>query len=140
MEVSLAVICDYASVSQEGKLNIMGVFQEINPPVLPFAFPMMYLVVEMEAGIAEADTQKHIQILLIDQDGNQMLDFQGDVTVPPIAAPGGRAYTNINAGLNGLNFEAAGNYAFHILVNGEEKRTVPLKVNSPPAAIGGADE
>lgn len=44
MDVNLALLADYANVSQDGKLNIMGIFQEVNPPVLPFALPQMYLV------------------------------------------------------------------------------------------------
>src|SRR5215217_3944288 len=48
MEVKLAVLADYANVSQDGKLNIMGIFQEINAPSLPFPLPQMFLVVPFE--------------------------------------------------------------------------------------------
>jgi hypothetical protein len=43
VEVTVTVLADYANLSQDGKLNIMSIFQEINPPVLPFALPQMYL-------------------------------------------------------------------------------------------------
>ena len=39
VDVRVAVLADYANVSQDGKLNIMGIFQEINPSFLPF--PML---------------------------------------------------------------------------------------------------
>jgi hypothetical protein len=35
MEVTLAVLADYANVTGSGKLNVMGIFGEVNPPVLP---------------------------------------------------------------------------------------------------------
>jgi hypothetical protein len=50
MEVTVAVLADYANVSQDGKLNIMGIFQEINATSLPFVLPQMYLVMSFSAG------------------------------------------------------------------------------------------
>ena len=41
MDVTVAVLADYANVSQDGKLNIMGIFQEINPPMLPGLAPKL---------------------------------------------------------------------------------------------------
>jgi len=35
MRVKLAVLADYASITREGKLNILGIFDEINPQQLP---------------------------------------------------------------------------------------------------------
>lgn len=79
MEVSLAVLADYANLAQDGKLNIMGIFQEVNPPVLPFALPQMYLVISLVAGPAEFDTTKDIKIALLDNDGNE-------ITIPDLDA------------------------------------------------------
>ena len=50
MEVSLAVLSDYANVTGDGKLNIMGLFGEINPPVLPFSLPTMFLALALTAS------------------------------------------------------------------------------------------
>jgi hypothetical protein len=35
MDAVLAVTADYASVSSDGKLSIMGIFQEITPMAFP---------------------------------------------------------------------------------------------------------
>ena len=39
MQVPLAVLADSANVSQEGKLNIMGIFTQINAQSLPCDTP-----------------------------------------------------------------------------------------------------
>jgi len=52
MEVVLAVLADYANVSQEGKLNIMGIFDIISSEKFPTFHPEMKLVVQFEASIA----------------------------------------------------------------------------------------
>src|SRR5215217_4763717 len=82
MEVKLAVLADYANVSQDGKLNIMGIFQEINATALPFPLPQMYLVLTFEAGPAEFGSEKQLRVVLVDSDGNERMSLKGQVKVP----------------------------------------------------------
>jgi hypothetical protein len=49
MHVNLAVLCDAANVSREGKLNILGEFDSIHASSFPLTYPTMVLVVRMEA-------------------------------------------------------------------------------------------
>ena len=65
MDVTLAVLADYANVSQDGKLNIMGIFQEVNPSEIPFVLPQMYLVLSLTAGPAEVGLARNIRIPLL---------------------------------------------------------------------------
>ena len=133
VEVKLAVLADYANVSQDGKLNIMGIFQEINPPFLPFPLPQMYLVVSFSAGPAEIGTVRNLRIPLLHSDGQELLAMEAQMTIPRPNRPGSRAYINQTIGLAGVTFERPGDYAFSILVGDDEKATVPLHVNDPPA-------
>jgi hypothetical protein len=131
VEVTVAVLADYANVSQDGKLNIMGIFQEINPPVLPFALPQMYLVVSFTAGPAEFGSVRNIRIPLLHSDGQEILGMEAEMRVPSARRPGSRAYINEAIGLAGITFTQAGDYAFHILIGDDEKAAVPLHVNEP---------
>jgi hypothetical protein len=132
MDVTLAVLADYANVSQDGKLNILGVFQEVNPAGFPALVAQMYLVVSFEAGAAEFGTEKHARIALLEADGSEVMSMEGPMVVQHPPRPGSRAYINQVLGLQGLTLPRPGDYAFHILVNGEEKRAVPLRVNELP--------
>jgi hypothetical protein len=131
MEVTVAVLADYANVSQDGKLNIMGIFQEINPPVLPFALPQMYLVLSFSAGPAEFGTTRNIRIPLMQSDGQEIFSLQAQMQIPRANRPGSRVYMNEAIGLAGVTFHQPGDYAFSILVGDDEKATVPLHVNEP---------
>jgi len=132
MDVNLALLADYANVSQDGKLNIMGIFQEVNPPVLPFQLPQMYLVISFVAGPAEFGSTKNIRIALLESDGSEMLTLEGEMEVPrQVPRPESRAYMNQVIGLNGVTFHRPGDYAFSILVGGETKETIGLHVNEP---------
>jgi hypothetical protein len=137
MEVTLAVACDYANVSQDGKLNILGVFQEVNPLGFPFVLPQMYLVVSFEAGAAEFGTEKQIRIALLESDGSEVMAMEGPLPVQQPNRPGSHAYINQVLGLQGLTFAHTGDYAFYIVVNGETKRVVPLRVNEPVQPVEG---
>lgn len=129
MDVTLAVLADYANVSQDGKLNIMGIFQEINAPTLPFPMPQMYLVMSFAAGAAEFETTRHLRIALLHGDGQELLALEAEMRVPRPKRPGSKAYINEAIGLSQIVFERAGDYGFSILVGGDEKATVPLHVN-----------
>jgi hypothetical protein len=136
LEVTVAVLADYANVSQDGKLNIMGIFQEINAPDLPFALPQMYLVLSFSAGPAEFGSLRNIRIPLLHSDGREILAMEAQMQVPWANRPGSRAYINEAIGLAGVTFEQPGDYAFSVLIGDDEKATVPLHVNEP--STGGA--
>jgi hypothetical protein len=131
VDVTVAVLADYANVSQDGKLNIMGIFQEINPPALPFVLPQMYLVLSLTAGPAEVGLARTIRIPLLYSDGQEILSLEAQMRIPSSRRPGSRANINEAIGLAGLTFPQAGDYAFHILIGDDDKATVPLHVNEP---------
>ncbi len=131
MDVSLAVLSDFASVTQEGKLNIMGIFGEVNPPGLPFSLPLMYLVIVFDASPAEIGSDKNVRVVMLDGEGREGLRIENTLAVPPGGRPGHRANFNAILALQGVTFQQPGDYQFSILINGEEKRSVPLRVNEP---------
>jgi hypothetical protein len=49
MHVSFALYCDAANISQEGKLNILGVFDALQIGALPAVHPRATLVVRLKA-------------------------------------------------------------------------------------------
>lgn len=128
MDVTLALLADYANVTREGKLNVMGVFSLINAPALPWVHPQMQLVLELEAGPAEWDTQKDIEIKLLDADANSILTAGGSIKVPrgksgrPVRIHSIMTFGNVK-------FDAEGDYIFAILIGGETKKHVGLTVN-----------
>lgn len=131
MKVTLATLCDYANVTVEGKLNILGTFQEINAPVLPFALPVMFLVVGFSAAPSEAPSKKQVTVKLLAEDGAELLTAVQEIDLPKPPRPGARLLASTVLGLAGIAFPKAGDYAFSILVDGDEKESVPLRVNSP---------
>ncbi len=133
MEVALAALCDFASITAEGKVNILGVFGEVNAATLPIALPQCFLVLSFSAAPSEAGSAKHLRIVLMGPDaGAPLISLEQDLPVPASPGPGRRAYFNLMFGMAGLMFPSPGDYAFDVLVNGEPKASIPVRVNAPP--------
>ena len=129
MEVKFAVLADYANITREGKLNVLGIFDVVNTSKFPVMLPTFYVVVSYSAGAAEFGTDKDVEIVLCDEDGNQLFKAKQVLNVIRPNKIGTLFTTNQIAGIVGFPFEKPGYYQFSILVNGEEKKTLSLDVN-----------
>jgi hypothetical protein len=136
MDVKLAVLADFASISREGKLNIMGIFDEINAPSFPVALPIFYVVVSYSARATEFETDKTLQIALQTEDGNILLRLEQAVRVPRPPRAGTRGTVNQVHALAGLPFEGPGSYEFVLSVDGHPEGAIPLRINAPVAGEG----
>lgn len=124
MDLNHLLIADYANVDREGKLNVMGIFNQIYSRGFPTRHPEMRVIISLRATPAEARRTRHVEVKLLDADGNGLLEWERDVTIPeyqdkPII---------INQILRFLDveFPEAGTYQFSVLVDGDEKGTAPV--------------
>lgn len=140
MQAKLAVLADYANVTGDGKLNVLGIFDRINLMQIPAVHPQMHLVLRLEAHPAEQNRAHDVEIRLQDPDGVVIFEVKGEI-VP-------RGETNVAVSsnqiltLNNLQLEKIGDYKFIVLINDDVKAEIPLAVEfvnmapvagSPPA-------
>ena len=128
MKMSLGVLADYANVTREGKLNIMGIFGVLWAKKFPAAHPQMQLVIEFEADRAEAGRMREMEIQLRSEDGPQVLPpLKGKMQMGAVP-PGELSRMHQILVLNNVRFEAQGQYQFVVMVDNEVKGQIPLKV------------
>ena len=130
MIVKLAVLADYANVTGDGKLNILGIFDRMNVSDLPAVHPQMHLVLRLDAHPAEFDRSHGIEIKLQDPDGQTVFQVEGEIV--PRGEPGHPVATNQILTLNNLQLNKLGDYTFVILVDNDLKAEVPLTVDFAP--------
>lgn len=133
MEVSLAVLADFASAS-DGKLNILGIFQDLNPDELPMVVPLFYLVISLVAYNVEEATKRKLQLDLMDTQGARALALGAEVEFPVAKKRGRPSYVNSTVGLAGLSFSQVGEYVFRIIVDGTQVGAISLYVNEPTSS------
>jgi hypothetical protein len=135
MDVSLAVLADYANVSREGKLNIMGIFDRIYARQLPGQFPPMQLVIRIDARYTELGREHSIEVRLLDPDGQAIFDIKGNFT--PVGGEAGEGVSlNHIIGLGNLPLAKAGGHTIAIWVDNDLKKEIGLKVVKAPAESG----
>jgi hypothetical protein len=126
MQVKLAVLADYANVTGDGKLNILGIFDRINLMQIPASHPQMHLVLRLEAHAAELDRSHDVEIRLQDPEGTTIFEVKGDIV--PRGEPGQPVSTNQILTLNNLQLEKVGEYTFVVFINNDLKAEIPLAV------------
>lgn len=128
MRVLHILAADYANVTKDGKINVMGIFNRIFAREFPTRQPEMHLVVKLDASPAEYGTSRKLTIKLLDASGKQeIVNWSRDIHVP-IGSGAERAEINQILRLRDVVFPAPGAYQFSVLVDKDEKQTLPITV------------
>lgn len=124
MELTFALLADYANVSQEGKLNVLGLFNRILVQKFPAHHPQMHLVLRFLAGAGEYGRTRGVTIKLITEDGKEVFSLPQNIAI----GEGGGRPLEINRILvmNNVVFSGPGEYSFRIVVDDDEKGSVPV--------------
>ncbi len=133
MEVNFAFLCDYASQSG-GKMTAVGIgINTIYAAKVPHKHPLFFSVLNIKHSSTEIGP-KQVGMHLIDEDGNPVIPPL-DATINVSSPPTGLVYTNQNIVLQmrDVVFPDYGDYTVSWLLGGQEIKTVPLRVASPPA-------
>lgn len=136
MQVKLALLADYANVTGEGKLNILGIFDRITVQQLPVVHPQMHLILRLEAHSTERHRTHNIEIRLHDPDGETVFEVKGDMV--PQGTSVLSSSTNQILTLNNLQLEKVGGYNFVVFVDNDLKAEIPLGVEKAPVPPPGS--
>lgn len=128
MQVTLGLVADSANVSQEGKLNILGIFDTIYAFNFPCKHNQMTLITKIQAELTDAHhIDRKIKITLVDEHTNPTFSIDGKFNFKN-TPEGERGTTSSIIVITNLLFEKPGNYFFKISIDGEEKGEIPLKL------------
>ncbi len=123
MNVSIAVLADCANVSLDGKLNIMGIFDRIRSAQFPAVhIGGAHLVLRFNANAVERGQTKRFRLVLLEQDGQELGQIDGEIVIPADAQL--MSTINLIISLQGIELPHAGDYAFHVLINEEPKAEI----------------
>jgi hypothetical protein len=133
MQITLAVLADYATTTDQGKLVIAGVFETINAPTLPATHPSMALALRIAADPGERPDH-HLTLRLVDPDGVEVIPaLDGDISFGEMhPVEGGRAQIILN--MPGIRFSKAGPHRMDVLIDGRLEHSVDLYVRLAPPA------
>jgi len=126
VQVTLAAICDYASISVGEKINVMGVFDTIFAAQFPASHPQLFLAIRVQFGYEDRNTEMRVLVRLENEDGQKSFEATpvgkiGDVP------PGEVGNSNLIMQLANLSFPAPGRYSV-VIRAGEHEVRLPLRI------------
>jgi hypothetical protein len=133
MKIPMAFLADEANVSQEGKLNVLGIFDRIAAPMFPTVHPRMVFAFRVQAEFADSGREFAVRVRLMDEDGGVLFEANGEMVAPRVQ-PGEFSTANQVFTLVGVQFTQAGNYKFVVNVGDLAPHETPfaLVAGSPP--------
>ncbi len=128
MHVTFALFADAANVSQEGKLNILGVFDALQVGSLPALHPRATLVVHLKGSPSDAGPHR-VALQWMSPSGAELWSSDGELGVGQ--PPSGVLDMDfpLIAQLD-LPLDMAGGYVMRVGLNGAMHAEIPLQVRS----------
>lgn len=128
VEVKFAFLADAANLSQEGKLNAIGVFEAVFSEVFPLEMPNSALVLICDYMPADAGQSKEIDAKFLTEDGTVLGGVLMTVNVPPPPSRVARMRQYHIVPMQLLKIPNEGNYEFSIEIGGRQEASIPLQV------------
>jgi hypothetical protein len=129
MHISFAIFADAANLSQEGKLNILGVFDAVQVAALPTIHPRTHFVVRLKADGEDVGAHK-LTFRWLSPFDEELWSSSGEMSVAPAPNPLFELDLPIIAVVD-LPLNVAGQYTMQVTLDGEPTAAARLIVNGP---------
>jgi hypothetical protein len=136
MKIPMAFLADEANVSQEGKLNVLGIFDRIASSAFPTVHPRMVFAFRVQAEFADSGKHFTVRVRLIDEDGGVLFEASGEMSAPEVQ-PGEFSTANQVFTLVGVQFPQPGHYKFVINLDDLPPHETPFAVVQAEMGDGG---
>lgn len=133
MHVSFALFADAANLSQEGKLNILGVFDAVQVGTLPTVHRRASLVVHLKGDDRDAGAHR-VTLRWINPNGEELWNSVGDLEVQANTPNAGNLDLPLIAAVD-LPLDQPGAYTMEIALDDVPSAAVPLLVRTGIAAF-----
>src|SRR5688500_1557336 len=131
MQVAFALFADAANLSQEGKLNVLGVFDALQVGTLPAVHPRAHLVVHLKGS--PSDVGRHtVTLRWINPEGSELWTSTGELNVGQ--PPAGVMEMDLPLiAQSDLPIDSAGAYHMAVALDEKKRAGVPVQVRTVPA-------
>jgi hypothetical protein len=130
MEIEAFLLCD-AATEQQGKLNILGAFDNFWTRQMPSRIPQCAVAARVRFETIEQGNHP-VRIQIIDEDGQNIAPkLEGGISVLPNPAASS-IVANLILYIHGLEFNKYGRYQIDLAIDGQVRASLPLRVNEAP--------
>ena len=133
MHISFAVFADGANLSQEGKLNVLGVFDALQVGGFPALHPRTHFVLRLKGSIEDVGNHR-LTFRWLNPAGEELWSSDGELNVSPGANPTYEMDLPVIAVID-LPLNAPGLYTMRVALDGEPTADVRLFVSGAPPVV-----
>ena len=139
-DIEFAFLADAAQARPGEKFHVLGGgVSRLASRTFPFRHPHLALVVALSVTAPETGRVHEVRFVLLDPDGRELAGAGGVLRAGP--PPDARdSVLTFAIDLWNVGFDRAGDHSFRILVDGSERKRLPLLVSELPPEPGQAAE
>ncbi|MEQ1933559.1 MAG: hypothetical protein ABL962_06735 [Fimbriimonadaceae bacterium] len=123
MKLRYALIAEYANVTGDGKLNLMGVTDRLYAFQFPAIHRDLIIVNSLETENDEDGSNQSVHIQLIDSDGRTLTEVTGQILIQ-----GGRQVFNQIHVFQDVHFAQPGAYQINVSFSGQQQAILDLEL------------
>jgi hypothetical protein len=132
-DIEYAFLADAAETQPGQKFHVLGGgVSRIGGRSFPLRHPHLAMVLGLLVTAPEVDREHEVRFVLLDPDGGEVAGATGNLQARG-DTDGRDTVLTFSIDLWNLTFAAPGDYSFRILVNGSERKRLPLLVTLPDA-------
>ncbi len=128
MHLTFALFADAANLSQEGKLNILGVFDAVQVATLPAVHPRAHLVMRIK-GTRNEHGKHSVALRWSNPQGNELWSSNGELNIGHPPSDIVELDLPLIAAID-LPLDVAGTYTMAIAVDDVSHAELPLQVRA----------
>lgn len=133
MHISFAVFADGANLSQEGKLNVLGIFDALQVGAFPSLHPRAHFVVRVKGGSADVGSHQ-LSFHWTNPHDAELWTSTGELQVEAGPTTALEMDLPIIAVVD-LPLDSPGRYTMHVELDGEPVTGTSVFVNGPPVTL-----
>ena len=132
MRVDLAVLADYAAMTADQKLLIVGVFDTIWLGSFPGTYPSIFLALRIIVG-PEDRGEHQLELRLTDPKGDQLVALHAGFSVRPSEVEEETGALQLVLQFGNVEFKEPGLHAVDVLIDDRFEDAVPLRLRERPS-------
>lgn len=130
MHVQYVALCDQIILATDGRPSLIGIFNHLSVPALPFTLPRLAFAGRILFTADETGRSHNVEVVITGPDDAELARPGGEIALPP-APPGlDSVAVDLPMQFDLFQVEAPGRYTFLLHVDGEPTAAVQLLVHT----------
>lgn len=129
MHVQYVALCDQIILANDGRPSLIGVFNHLTVPALPFTLPRLAFAGRLLFTSDETGRPHQVEVVITDPAGNELARPGGEVSLPQAPAGIDSVAVDLPMQFDLFQVDAPGRYTFLLKVGGADTAAVQLMVH-----------